>query len=148
MTKYFRVYSKLSELHFDVLLSSNHGVTDLNMHGTRIWECNISKKLRKHWCICMVLCIKSIEDGLKIHYTKQPIKIMPSIFPQKKLWWLSLKNVLEPYCKPSTIAIIFKLKYTRLGKSHFFVNSEILRIQIWRKQTHTLRQIWNRDKTV
>ena len=41
MTRYIRVYWELLELHFNASLSSNCGETDLKMHGTRIWECNI-----------------------------------------------------------------------------------------------------------
>ena len=34
----------------------------------------------------------------------------------------------------------------RLGKKHFFVNSEILGMHIWRGKTHKLQQILNRHK--
>ena len=34
MTKYLGGYAKLSESHFNASLISNHGETDLSMHGT------------------------------------------------------------------------------------------------------------------
>ena len=71
MSKYPRVYGKCLLQNFNALLSFNFGETDLKMHGTRIWECNISKTqkifnyLNKKntstniWTILFILFIKS-----------------------------------------------------------------------------------------
>ena len=103
MTKYIRVYAKLPEWHFNVSLSSNHGETDLNMHETRIWECNvciINKCASKK-----IITLKTIKTGCFLFWScLHSVKRAGCMSCQRTLpeqlpggWQLALDPRLSPY---------------------------------------------------